>query len=379
VLLLLDCCAAAAATCSPIPSNSIVEIIAACGWEQWAPEPGRFSFTNALIEVLQDWLEKRPVFSAAQLSREVTEVLKHPKPKRNIENSRTPAYLVSSSNPKTPSIEIRRRVCQQGSSNPTTGCGALGERSTPESLLSNTSEQQPYSSLLEDDKLIPHLMFVVGLVKDQLLDSGAFSHWLNQFPASVKHILVEGLHHSCPSPIQIPFEPADRLSMARDLALKFARPGPSETNPRGIKRPASPSPRYQDVKVLLLRWEEDPMGVKFDMDELTKVLESSYGFSTDTWLIPTVGSLKALMMKVVKLLEEFGKEDRLLIVYYSGYGLMNESRQAIWSWYVICGPKFNSQELIHRQKYFRSLIWLIPLARNPSPSRAIRMRHPCAT
>jgi hypothetical protein len=61
---------------------SITETIAACGWETWAPEPGRHSFTNALIEVLEDWKDRK-LFSAAMLHSEVLSVSKHPRPKKN--------------------------------------------------------------------------------------------------------------------------------------------------------------------------------------------------------------------------------------------------------------------------------------------------------
>jgi hypothetical protein len=56
VLFLLDCCAAAGA--APDSGQGVIETIAACGFETWAPGPGRHSFTNALVEVLDDWMDK---------------------------------------------------------------------------------------------------------------------------------------------------------------------------------------------------------------------------------------------------------------------------------------------------------------------------------
>ena len=89
VLLLLDCCSAASA--APLAGRAITETIAACGWESIAPEPGRFSFTDTLIKVLEEWIN-RP-FTAAMLhseipqniskrSHEMTETLKRSEERR---------------------------------------------------------------------------------------------------------------------------------------------------------------------------------------------------------------------------------------------------------------------------------------------------------
>lgn len=74
------------------------------------------------------------------------------------------------------------------------------------------------------------------------------------------------------------------------------------------------------------------MDVKCEVDDLAKTFKSTYGFKTDTWLIPTVKSHPALNRKALQFTEEFGNVDNLLVVYYGGHGLMNSSRQALWSW-----------------------------------------------
>jgi hypothetical protein len=79
VLLLLDCCAAASA--APGIGAAVTETIAAYGFESIAPQPGQYSFTNTLIEVLEDWIDSPP-FSAAQLHNKVLSVLKHEQPVR---------------------------------------------------------------------------------------------------------------------------------------------------------------------------------------------------------------------------------------------------------------------------------------------------------
>ena len=74
------------------------------------------------------------------------------------------------------------------------------------------------------------------------------------------------------------------------------------------------------------------MGVQYELEDLAKVFQSSYGYETETWLIPTVKSHLALMRKSLQVVEDFGAPDNLLIVYYAGHGLMNPSRQAVWTW-----------------------------------------------
>lgn len=73
------------------------------------------------------------------------------------------------------------------------------------------------------------------------------------------------------------------------------------------------------------------MGVQYELDDLAKTFQS-YGFETETWLIPAVKSHFALMQKALQVVDEYGKADSLLIVYYAGHGRMNASRQAEWTW-----------------------------------------------
>jgi hypothetical protein len=76
------------------------------------------------------------------------------------------------------------------------------------------------------------------------------------------------------------------------------------------------------------------MGVEHELNDLAEVFRNAYGFQTETWLIPTLEPHFALMTKALETVQRFGKEDELLIVYYAGHGLMNDSRQAVWTWLV---------------------------------------------
>jgi hypothetical protein len=108
VLLLLDCCSAASA--APIAGRAIIETIAACGWESIAAEPGRFSFTDTLIKVLEEWVNKP--FTAAMLHSEILVRLKHEKPElldsRPIERRRTPIYIVTTADVNASSVQLSK-------------------------------------------------------------------------------------------------------------------------------------------------------------------------------------------------------------------------------------------------------------------------------
>ncbi len=82
---------------------------------------------------------------------------------------------------------------------------------------------------------------------------------------------------------------------------------------------------------MLLRWEEDELEVKWELDDLAKVFQD-YGFKTEKWLIPTESPLIKIMGKAVKFVEEYQSEDTLFILYYGGHAQINRARQATWSW-----------------------------------------------
>jgi hypothetical protein len=86
------------------------------------------------------------------------------------------------------------------------------------------------------------------------------------------------------------------------------------------------------VDALLLRWEEDDLQVQAEIEDLQSLLRDIYGFSTETYLIPTKGSHVKLMSKVLSFVEEHESGESLLIVYYGGHGLINKARQSTWSW-----------------------------------------------
>ncbi|KAH7377993.1 hypothetical protein BKA64DRAFT_714496 [Cadophora sp. MPI-SDFR-AT-0126] len=204
-LFLFDCCSAAAAASSvPSRTNAITETIAACGWETWAPEPGRHSFTNALIEVLEEWIDRKS-FSAAMLHSEILSVLKATRPKKRLEISKTPIYIVTTSNPKTCSIEIRKRgqcsisqsYAQSEESVSTSGQTSV-QAMTSEPL--EAGDEFDLSSLVatlpDNTFALPHIIMSVALESDQMLDVSGFEQWMKDFPALAKYAKIQGVYQS---------------------------------------------------------------------------------------------------------------------------------------------------------------------------------------
>lgn len=203
VLILLDCCAGAASATFP-SGQSITETISASSWDAIAPNPGRYSFTNALIEVLQEWRHR--VFSAAMLHAEILARLKHPRPVlingKHFESRSTPVHFMMTSNHKAPSIEIGRLVPESRRSlspyqqhhlvsSPRQDDWGVSSRSTYPSL---PSLSVPMTSEPNEDE--PHVMISLALEEDQRLDLNAWEQWLAGFPAIAKYVKVQGVFKS---------------------------------------------------------------------------------------------------------------------------------------------------------------------------------------
>lgn len=97
-----------------------------------------------------------------------------------------------------------------------------------------------------------------------------------------------------------------------------------------IQRQTERSP-YDNVSVLLLRWEEDT-SVEADLTAMENILRSVYNFRTDRWAIPTVPnpSIK-LGVQMASFLDQ-ARANHLLIIYYAGHGYVGSDNQLYWAW-----------------------------------------------
>ena len=193
--------------------RAMTETIAACGWESVAPLPGRWSFTNTLIEVLEDCIDQP--LSAAMLHNKVLSTLKHEQPERSLKRGdrkrfeccRTPVYVVATTDPRLPSIDLSR--ISPSPSSPNNGKKEDFSYPNPSDL-----RERSYFDIVSDSKAFdqqireltstspdgelnsPHVLISLALEEDQYLDLKACTDWLGRFPALAKYARVQGVYRS---------------------------------------------------------------------------------------------------------------------------------------------------------------------------------------
>ncbi|KAL8952055.1 MAG: hypothetical protein Q9222_002007 [Ikaeria aurantiellina] len=203
-LLLLDCCAAASSTAAT--GNGVTELIAACGFETWAPEVGEHSFTRSLIEELK-YLKHGPPFSVALLHNKVLSRIKYWKPRFSFpyapERRKTPIYIQLANERNRRSIEL----CPLGLQNNDLSLGAISQSSTLSSSQPAESEdvemsggESSQSSLAEvwpDPTFTsPKVLISIALEENQRLRLADWNEWIRSIPALAKYMQVEGIYES---------------------------------------------------------------------------------------------------------------------------------------------------------------------------------------
>lgn len=90
--------------------------------------------------------------------------------------------------------------------------------------------------------------------------------------------------------------------------------------------------RYSKVQVLMLRWEDDDLGVITELNALEHVFVDLYHYAVQTYSIPSEKPDKALKRRVLDFLEDDGPET-LLILYYAGHATssLQTNEAPIWS------------------------------------------------
>lgn len=83
---------------------------------------------------------------------------------------------------------------------------------------------------------------------------------------------------------------------------------------------------------VLIQWEDDDLNVQPETNRLRTLLDTCYGFKTETWVIPSASSHLILMDMAMNFVAAFGSPENLLIVYYNGHASINNSGESTWLW-----------------------------------------------
>ncbi|KAF6844828.1 C2H2 finger domain-containing protein [Colletotrichum musicola] len=89
-------------------------------------------------------------------------------------------------------------------------------------------------------------------------------------------------------------------------------------------------PPYDNVSVLLLRWEDDA-SAEPDLAALENILRDRYNYRTDRWNIPTVPNPSIKLGVQMASFLEHARNNHLLIIYYAGYGYVGSDNQLYWA------------------------------------------------
>ncbi|KAF7950592.1 uncharacterized protein EAE97_002144 [Botrytis byssoidea] len=88
---------------------------------------------------------------------------------------------------------------------------------------------------------------------------------------------------------------------------------------------------YTSVKVLIVLWASDDLGLSEEVDNLAMVFENLYSFNVVKFAIPDLDPANALAERVQEFIGD-DSPDTLLIFSYNGHGsIENSSYDAIWS------------------------------------------------
>lgn len=202
VLILLDCCAAASSATAS--GTGVTELIAACGFETWAPGVGEHSFSRSLIEELK-YLSHGPPFSVALLHNKVLSRIKYWKPRYASafasEQRKTPIYIQLANVSNRRSIELgpmpQQSLCTDSTdaSQSQSQSSAQSSESEDIDMLDSGSSQTSLAEVWPDPEFqSPKVLVSFALEDDQTLRVGDWTDWLKAIPALAKFMSVQGVY-----------------------------------------------------------------------------------------------------------------------------------------------------------------------------------------
>jgi hypothetical protein len=179
----------------------MTETIAAFGvaLQHDIPSPGRWAFTKALIEVLEESIEES--FSAAMLHSRILGSVKCGIRGRlgekgtGVEPQATPIYILTSGDCRKPSINLSR-ICPPDERRYSEQADGQQSIRSPAQDPTSKAHNNNLMTLLDRDLAVPHVLISVALEGDQLLDAQSFIDWLKGFPALGKYAHIRGVYQS---------------------------------------------------------------------------------------------------------------------------------------------------------------------------------------
>ncbi|KAL8638996.1 MAG: hypothetical protein Q9226_008935 [Calogaya cf. arnoldii] len=234
VLVLLDCCAAASSGGSH--GKGVTELIAACGFEAFAPGVGEDSFTRSLIEELKYLSQRCEAITTALLHNKVLARIKkswNPRYSSNgsQERRKTPIHIHLSDDTKQRCIKLAPlRLATvtalsphslQASSSPSSGPSTSASEDV-DMIDSQGTSQTSLSEVWPDEVFeSPKVLISVALQEDQRLNAEDWLEWLKSIPALAKLVHVEGVFKSDSTLLLLSLPVALWDTIPKDPALTF--------------------------------------------------------------------------------------------------------------------------------------------------------------
>ncbi|KAL8726167.1 MAG: hypothetical protein Q9166_006884 [cf. Caloplaca sp. 2 TL-2023] len=233
VLILLDCCAAASSGGNH--GKGVTEVIAACGFEAFAPGVGEHSFTRSLIEELKYLSQRNDAITTALLHNKVlSRIKKSWNPRYSSdgtrERRRTPIHIHLADDRVQRCIKLAPRFSAMVQHDPLSARESSAQSSVPsisasedvEMLGSDETSQSSMNEVWPDKEFeSPKVLISVALQEDQYLNADDCLEWLKSVPALVKWVHVEGVYKSDSTLLHLSLPVALWDLLPKDPAISF--------------------------------------------------------------------------------------------------------------------------------------------------------------
>lgn len=232
-LILLDCCAAASSISAT--GSGVTEVIAACGFETWAPGVGEHSFTRSLIDELRYWSHGLTL-SVAMLHNKVLSRIKYWKPRFGMtgehEHRKTPIYIVISHEgnqrsigliplqrngpPSVKRVDASTQGLHSGSSESLIEAQSIADGSLLHSSQSSIDRVWP-----DPEFHHPKVLISLSLEEDQFLNMETWVAWIRSVPALIRYTKVDGIFKSSSTLLVLSIPVALWDLLPNDPAISF--------------------------------------------------------------------------------------------------------------------------------------------------------------